>query len=342
MRSYVGADLDTRAVTLAVVSEQGALLREKRLAPDPQEVLRFLAPWRPDLSLAVEASPFTYPFLDPLQEAGIEVHLAHPLMLKAIAYAKVKTDRVDALTLAQILRLGMLPESYIYPKELRPLRDLARRRARLVEARSLGYRWVQTLYRQRGIAPPDRNRVKHPADGAAGLFPAEEDRRYLAGLDTITAAHSQAIENIEDLLHEKCLLDERYRLLMGVPGIGKTYAQLVMLEVGDISRFPSHRRFISYARLTPGLYQSGKTSRRGRNPHQGNRHLKVAFRQAALFAVRHDPHVRAFFDRLIESRPRIVAYAIVARRLAVGVFYVLTRRVPFHSGRLFARVSPVV
>ena len=143
MTFYIGADLDSRSALLAAVDATGEVIREKRVQTKRAEVLRFIEPYRPDVSVAVEATLTYYWFVDVLKEEGIDVHLAHPLMVKAISYAKIKTDSADAKTLAQLLRMGLLPEAYIYPKEKRAIRDLSRRRLRLSNQRALYYREIQ-------------------------------------------------------------------------------------------------------------------------------------------------------------------------------------------------------
>lgn len=336
MTYYIGADLDSRAVHLAAVNSAGEVVSRKRVSTRCDQVLTFIEPYRPLVSVAVESVLSYYWFVDGLLGAGIDVHLAHPLMVKAISYAKVKTDAVDAETLAQLLRLGMLPEAYIYPRDQRPLRDLSRRRLGLSNQRSQYYREIQRLHQQIGQVGPSRNVIRREGPSVSDAFDCETTREYAAGIEKLSRAYDDLIRPMEKKLHREASTNGRYRLLTDIPGIGKTYGPVVLYESGDVSRFLDHRHYVSYARLVPGVYQSGRTVRPGKNPNQGNKYLKNAFRQAAVFAVRYDRIVRKFYQRklAVVHRPSI-AYAIVARKLATGAFYVLRDQAAFDRRKLF-------
>ena len=266
-----------------------------------------------------------YWFVDLLVDEGIAVQLVHPLMLKAIAYAKVKTDKADAKTIAQLLRMGMLPRAYIYPKALRPLRDLSRRRADLVDDRSLRYRAIQMLHQQAGLETPSRNAVKKIAAGElAARLEAEPTRLYGEGLIEVNTCLSSQISKMEKHLHERCKVNPLYGRVMEIPGIGKTYGQTILFESGDVNRFSTHRQYVSYARLVPGANNSGQKVRSGHNAKQGNARLKNAFRQAAIHAVLFDRTIRGFYERkLAVVHRKNVAYSIVARKIAIAAFLTL-------------------
>ena len=336
MTFYIGADLDSRSAMMSALNEAGEVVNEKRVRTRSEDVLRFIEPYRPHVSVAVESILSYYWFVDCLQEAKIEVHLAHPLMVKAISYAKVKTDAVDAKTLAQLLRLGMLPEAYIYPRQQRPLRDLSRRRLRLSNQRALYYREIQRIHQQDGLPGPSRATIRRLGPDLQKPFESDVVREYVLGIEKLTHAYDDLIRPIEKKLHTEAEKDSRYRLLTEIPGIGKTYGPIILLESGDVSRFPDHRHYVSYARLVPGICQSGQTSKPGRNPNQGNKYLKNAFRQAAIFAVRYDPVIRRFYDRKFSRVHRAsIAFAIIARKLATAAFYVLRDRQPYRREKLF-------
>lgn len=336
MTYYIGADLDSRSAVLVAVDAAGEVMNRKQVPTRCESVLRFIDPYRPDVSVAVESVLSYYWFVDGLVEAGIDVHLAHPLMVKAISYAKVKMDAVDAETLAQLLRMGMLPEAYIYPKDLRPLRDLSRRRLGLSNQRSLYYREIQRLHQQIGQAGPSRTTIRRMGPSLQEVFDCETTREYLVGIEKLTRAYDELIQPMEKKLHRQASADPRYRLLTEIAGIGKTYGPIILYESGDVSRFLNHRHYASYARLVPGVYQSGRTERPGKNPNQGNKYLKNAFRQAAVFAVRYDPVIHKFYQRkLARVHRQSIAFAIVARKLATGAYYVLRDGVAYDRRKLF-------
>lgn len=337
MTIYIGADLHARSVSFAGVDEAGALVTEKTLRTRPEDVLGFVEKYRPGVSVAVEAMNSYYWFVDTLMEAGIEVHLVHPLMLKAISYAKVKTDKVDARTIAQLLRLGMLPKAYIYPRAVRPLRDLARRRQLFVDERSLHYREIQSMHQQAGLSTPARNAVKKlTSDELSSRFESDATQLFAGCLVEVNKSLDQQIHSMARHLHRECSSNPIYHRIMELPGVGEIYGQTILLESGDISRFRSHREYASYARLVPGSANSADRVRRGVNPKQGNARLKNAFRQAALRAVISNRTVKHFFDRKAKKIHRKnILYSIVARKLAVAAYHVMRRDTPLDLQRIF-------
>lgn len=325
MTFYVGADLHARSVQVSVQDDDGKLVSERSIPTKPADLLGFLARYRPNLKVAVESMGSYYWFVDTLVEAGIEVKLVHPLMLKAIAYAKVKTDKADAKTIAQLLRMDMLPLAYIYPKAQRPLRDLARKRSQMVDERSIHYRAIQLLHQQAALSTPSRNLVKKlTAAELSERFEAGPTRLYTESLVEINDCLTSRILKIEKYLHQECRENPYYGRLMEIPGVGKTYGHTIFLESGDVSRFPTHRQYVSYSRLVPGANNSGPKVRSGHNQNQGNVYLKNAFRQVAMHAVLSDRTIRRFFDRKLRVVHRKnVAYSIVARKIAIAAYLVL-------------------
>lgn len=307
------------------MDEQGEVVAERSLPVAPEVFMDFLARYRPDCRVAVESMGSHYWLVDALEEEGIDFQLAHPLMVKAIAYAKVKTDKADARTIASLLRLGMLPQAYNYPKALRPIRDLSRRRAMMVDERALHYRDIQYLHQQMALGTPSRDGVKKlSAAELEGRFKAPATRLYVGCLAEINGCLTKQITKVEKYLHEELRENRFYEGLMRIPGIGKTYGQEILLESGDVRRFPTHRQYVSYARLVPGSNNSGGKVRTGANSKQGNAKLKNAFRQVALRAVMCDRAVKGFYERKLKVVHRKnIAYAIVARKIAVAAYLVL-------------------
>lgn len=337
MKFYIGADQHARSVRLAVVDEEGRVVAERTISSSPVELLNFVMKYAPDVIVAVEAMGSHYWLVDTLEDAEIDVQLAHPLMLKAISYAKVKTDRADAVTIAKLLRLGMLPKAYIYPRELRPLRDLSRRRQRFVADRSINYRHMQNVYNQSALVAPSRNAVKRlGATELVAKFHEEPTKLFLDSLHAMNECFTTQIDKIEDHIYRQCRNKSGYVGVRKIPGAGPIYGSMILLESEGISRFPSHRQYVSYARLVPGSDNSGTRIRSGHNRNQGNARLKNAFRQVAVHAVMFDKTIRHFFDRKLKVVHRKnIAYAIVARKIAIGAYYVMRDNVEFDVERLF-------
>jgi transposase len=337
MKYYIGADQHARSVRLAVVDEEGRVVAERTINSSPVELLNFVMKYAPDVTVAVEAMGSHYWLVDALEDAEIDVQLAHPLMLKAISYAKVKTDKADALTIAKLLRLGMLPKAFIYPRALRSLRDLSRRRQRFVADRSINYRHIQNVHTQAAMAAPSRAAVKEICvEELVGRFHEVPVKIFVGSLHAINTCFTTEIDKIEDHIYRECKGRSGYVGIRKIPGAGPIYGQMILLESEGISRFPSHRQYVSYARLVPGADNSGSRVRSGHNPNQGNARLKNAFRQVAVHAVMFDPTIKHFFDRKLKVVHRKnIAYAIVARKIAIGAYYVMRDNVEFDVERLF-------
>lgn len=236
----VGIDLHRRRSHLAVIDEEGTQVLSRRITNDPETFLELLGGLDGETEVALEATYGWEWLADLLEDAGYELHLAHPLRTKAIAAARVKTDAVDARTLAQLLRADLLPESYIAPREVRDLRELSRHRIVLTQIRTSLKCRVHALISRHGIQPPFGEMF-----GPRGLefleqveLRAPSRRRLDSTLELIEDFDREiwvATREIEALADE----DPRVPVLTQIRGIGRYTAMLVIAEVGDVERFPN-------------------------------------------------------------------------------------------------------
>jgi transposase len=337
---HCGIDLGSRQSQIAVIDEEQRVLMNVKLSNRMSDITSRLAPYRAGIQVVVESTYNWYWLVDGLRAAEIPVTLAHTAGLAAISSAKVKTDRRDAVTLARLLRAGMIPSAYIYPSEHRPTRDLLRHRWDLVCMRATEYRRLRLLLNQHGICEVGLGDLKAlDAEEVDSLLqhPLARTKANLE-LERVELFDRQ-IASVERELES--LADDRpeYALLQEIPGIGRILAMTLLYEIGDISRFGDVRHFASYCRVVPGCADSSTTKRRGRNDKSGNPYLKWALTQAATKAVAHYPRYRTFFDRQMKSHggraKKIVAYSITAHLLARAVFHVLTHREPYNEDILF-------
>jgi transposase len=335
-RFYAGIDLAARSSWFCIVNEAGEKQLHRKISNEPSKIGSLLRPYQPDLTAVVESTFNWYWMVDLLQDLEAEVKLAHPLYLKAIAYAKVKTDQVDAHTLAQLLRLDYIPEAFIYPRDLRPTRDLIRRRHRLVTLRAGLYRDIQLQLMKHNITGFGRNAIKQ-IDGRhlRSLLPHLHDRQAGRALLHLTHALDKEIHQLDLVIRAAVYHHKPVVLLKTLPGVGRTIAPTIYYEVGQIHRFPSDKAFSSYCRVAPTIAQSGRMMRQGKNRKQGNRVLKWAFSEAAQMAIQRYPAIRDYFHRLVrKKRKRILAKSIVAHKLAVAAFHVLKEEKPYQPGLL--------
>lgn len=341
MEFYSGIDLSARDSSICVIDGQQEKVREIKLRNDLGRIIEELTPYKPNLQIVVESTFNWYWLVDGLREAGFNVCLAHTLGLHMITGAKIKTDRRDAYSLAKLLRVSMIPKAYIYPPETRPIRDLLRRRLSLVRQRANEYSSIRHLLMREGILDHSRNQMKrieeqdlekwfkHPLLRLHAIQEVERIGLYTA-----------QIEELEERILAEAKPNKEIARLQEVPGIGPILSLTIFYEIGEISRFKSVRNLSSYSRLIPGVAQSGTVNRRGRASKQGNPYLKNAFTQAAIAAVRWYPEVERYYESHLKKRggkaSKLVAYNIVAHKLAQAVYHILRYGVSYQKKLLFS------
>lgn len=337
MTTYAGIDLHSSNCYLGVINRKQQRLFEKRLPNAIDQVRAALKPFRKQLAgVAVESTYNWYWLVDGLQEDGLRVHLANPAAMQQYEGLKHTDDRTDAIWLATMLRLGILPEGYIYPKAKRPTRDLLRRRMLFVQQRTSHLLSLQTMVdRWTGTRLPS-NRIRQLSpETAQALF--EEPHLALSArcqVQTIGFLTGQ-IQAIENAILAEAKLHPDFQVLTSVPGIGKILALTIMLEVGDIRRFPSVGDYASYCRCVKSeKFSNGKKKGQG-NHKNGNRYLGWAYVEAANFAVRYSPRAQAFYQRKRARTKNVVATKALANKLARATFYLLRDQTTFDEEKLF-------
>jgi transposase len=328
MAFYCGIDLSARESSLCVIDDNQTIVFEQKMVNQLDRIEHSLRPYKEELRIVVESTFNWYWLVDGLQAAGYDVCLAHTLGLQMITGAKVKTDRRDAYALARLLRAGMIPAAFIYPVETRPVRDLLRRRLRLVRQRAYEYGQIQHLLLRSGVIDSSRNQIKEiDDDDLPGLFDHPfvvlHARQELGRI----RLYNEQLEELESNILAQAQARPEFARLQKVPGIGVILGLTILYEIGQIERFPDVRQFSSYCRLVPGVAQSGTVSRRGRASKQGNAYLKNAFCQASVTAVRCYPQVKSYFERHLKGqrsgKRKLVVYNIIAHKLARAVYHIL-------------------
>ncbi len=266
--------------------------------------------------------------------------LAHTLGLYMITGAKVKTDRRDAFKLAKLLRMGEIPEAYIYPKEKRPLRDLLRRRAGLVQQRAECYSSLRVQFIKYNLNTMSGTGVKQLLPSDFGIMPIPQELKdYCVMILQRIELLSNQIGELNTYLKNVTLEDPKFEILLTLPGVLYVLGLTIYYEMGDIGRFDSVRQFASYCRLVPGISQSSDKVKRGKGSNQGNHYLKWACTQAASLAVRYYPTLRKFRDKHANRRKgnaaTMVANCIPTHKIAIATFHMMKEGVPFDEVKLF-------
>lgn len=335
MTLYCGIDLHSNNHVVVIIDQGDRRVVEKRLVNELDKTLTLLEPYRQELAGIVVESTFNWYWLvDGLIEAGYPVSLANTAAIKQYEGLKYSEDRYDAFYLAHLLRLQILPTGYIYPREDRLLRDLMRRRMSLVRSASRELISAQSQiwrYTGRRIST---NRLRRP-DFEPALEP-EQLRLSVLGALGLYHDCRQEIARIEQAVLSQAQLREPFQVLKTINGVGPILALVIMLETGDIGRFPSVGDYSSYCRcVNSQRLSNGKRKGQG-NRKSGNKYLSWAFSEAAHFCVRYDPLAKRFYERKRQKRNAIVAIRACAHKLARASYYMLREHSAFDAERLFA------
>jgi transposase len=337
-RLYAAIDLHSNNGVLVIIDETDRVLYERRLPNDLRVVLGELAPYAHEVTaIAVESTFNWYWLVDGLMEAGYEVKLVNTVAVKVYEGRKFTGDKHDARHLAHLLRLGILPTGYIYPKAERAVRDLLRKRLQLVRCRTLQIlsmeSWVNRHTGQ-GISSKALRGLSDDALGAMagnpyGVMGMQSNRTVMKCLDG-------EIEKVEGMVLKQAKLQPVFEKLLTVNGIGPILGMTIMYETGPIDRFKHVGHFASYARCVGSRRESNGKKKGEGNRKNGNKYLCWAFVEATHHAVRSNERIRRFYERKKAKRNGIVAVKTVAHKLARACYHVLKDQVPFDAARAFS------
>ena len=337
MAVYAGIDLHSTNVYLGIIDDEDRRLYKKRLPNDLEEMKRALGTHREDIKgVAVESTYNWYWLVDGLMADGYEVHLAHPAGLSPYTGTKFADDEDDARWLAHLLRLGILPEGFIYPKEDRPVRDLLRRRGMLVRQRTSHILSFQGLC-ARQLAGCPRVPVIEKLDPESLIDVFGDEHLALAGQSNLLTIKflSTRIAAFEKAVLSKTRLKPEYVNLLTVPGIGKILALTIALETGDIARFPTDGDYSSYCRAVRSeRITNGKKKGKG-NVKNGNKHLGWAYVEAANYCKRSCASAKRFHQKKEAKTKNVVATKALANKLTKAGFYIMRDGVKFDEKKLF-------
>ncbi len=339
MELYAAIDLHSNNNVLVILDERDRVVYERRLPNDLPAILTELKPHRKRIQgIAVESTYNWYWLVDGLMDVGYSVKLVNTAAVKIYDGMKYTGDEHDARHLAHLLRLGILPTGYIYPREERAVRDLLRKRAQLVRCRTAQFLSIQNLVSRNsghGIAANDIRQLDE--EGISELCGGDQTRALAMQSNlTVLRCLDEQIRGLELAVLKQAKLKPQFEKLLSVDGIGNILGMTIMYEAGDMERFAKVGQFASYARcVSSSRWSNGKKKGEG-NRKNGNKYLSWAFLEAANFAIRYNQRIRAFYQRKQAKTNRIVALKTVAHKLARACYHVLADQVEFDLTRAFA------
>jgi transposase len=332
-----GIDLHSNNLVIGLVDTDGKRVGQRKLPCQLREVVKFLSPFKQRLvKVAVESTYNWYWLVDGLKALNYPVVLANPAAMQQYNGIKHADDTNDAFFLAELLRLNILPTGYIYDPQLRPVRDLLRRRLLLVRQRTSLMLSFKSLYTRTTGKEMLLGQLKQLEVKEAQNLYDHPANQLIAG---VQIKHIEALtESIERI--EKAVLGSArelpcYAKLTTLPGVGRILGMTITMEVGDIQRFAGPGQFASYCRTVEAKSISNDRKKGANNSKCGNKYLAWAFVEAANFARRYDEQCRRWFDRKAAKSGNVLPTKALACKLAKAAWYIMVEGPEYDAKRMF-------
>jgi transposase len=332
-----GIDLHSNNIMVALVDQEGKRVAQQKLPCQLPRILEYLSTYKERLhTLAVESTYNWYWLVDGLTEAGYAVVLANPAKIIQYNGLKHADDKSDAFFLAELLRLKILPTGHVYDPELRPVRDLLRRRMSLVHQRTallLSFKSLftrttgeaMTLTRLKGLEAKEAQALyEHPANQLIAGVQIEHIDQFNASIAKLEKAVLSVARELPS-----------YPRLQTLPGVGRILGLTITMEIGDIRRFAGPGQFASYCRTVAAKCTSNGKLKGENNRKCGNKYLAWAFVEAANFAKRHDEPCRRWYERKAAKTNNIIATKALACKLAKAAWHVVAADADYEGERVF-------
>src|SRR5580765_3525214 len=336
-----GLDLHSNNVMIGVINQDGRRVSHRKLDCDLKEVMGFLEPYKAQLqSMAVESTFNWYWLVDGLRAAGYPIDLANPARIEQYSGIKHADDRDDAFHLAELQRLNILPKAHVYDPQLRPVRDLLRRRSGLVHQRTALLLSFKSLYARTTGQALDLSDAKRMEPKEASKLYEHPANQLIA---QVQAEHIQALEKSTSRIEKAVLRCAReiplYEKLLTIPGIGRILGMTITMEVGDIKRFKTDGDFASYCRMVGARRLSNGKVKAHNNQKCGNKYLAWGFVEAANFSRRYDEHCRRWYDRKAAKTSKVIATKALGCKLAKAAWHVMANETDYDAGRMFPELA---
>jgi transposase len=337
---YCGVDLHANTLYLCIIDNLGEIKYHKDIKANPEEFLEAISGFEEGLVVGVESTFCWYWLCDLCHEENIKFILGHALYMKAIHGGKAKSDKIDSHKLAVMLRGGTFPIAYAYPKKLRALRDLMRRRLFLSRKRAELLVHVQMTHQQYNLPNPGakiknynfQKEYQMQLDDPVVHRMVESDleliHRYTKELKSLESYLMTMVKEFKQSIN--------FEILRTIPGIGSIIGMTLLLEIDDIKRFSTHSKFCSYSRLVkPEKTSAGKRTGSG-GRKIGNCHLKWGFSEATAQIICKSDKGKQLKARLLKKHSKAKTMSIISHKLGKTIYYMLLRQEQFDENKFFA------
>lgn len=332
---YVGLDVHKRFTQFAIKDEQGNIVKEGKFFNEDRNFEEFVKILEDGTKVVLEACSVWEPTYDIIESSGFDVALAHPLKTKAIASAKIKTDKIDARILADLLRADLIHKSLVPSREFRKLRFITRHRVVLVRLRTRIKNQIHSILMREGIDIEYTNILGKRSIEALYKAPMKPEHKFaITNCIELARTINELIE-VTDIYISNIAKDiPEVKILQTIPGISIYSATVVYAEIGGIQNFKNHRKLCSYAGLVPSVYQSGNTLRMGHVTKQGSPFLRWILGQCVIHTVRKKNGIAEKYKQLKDKKGFAIARTAMARKLLTAIYFMLTQNLEFSQLRM--------
>ena len=337
---YCGIDLHAKSLYVCILDNKGKKVVHRKIRNDGEYLMKLLAPYREDVVVGVECMFAWYWVADLCIQNNIPFVLGFALYMKAIHGGKAKNDKIDSRKIAVLLRGGMFPQAYVYPREMRATRDLMRRRIHFVRKKAELLAHIQMTRIQYNL-PEFEKRIRY-----------RQNRVTVLDAFTEPAVKSSIEADVRTILHYEEMLKgldleikrsakvhdpNAFRLLQTIRGIGDILALTILYEIHTIERFPTVQDFCSYARLVKCSKESAGKLYGTSGAKIGNANLKWAFSEAAISFIRHNEEGKVYLEKIEKRHGKPKALSILAAKLGRAVYFMLKKQRSFDIGKFINR-----
>jgi transposase len=319
---FVGMDVHRNRTQVCIIDNKGTERSNRNVANDRRLLAKELSGLRRGTPVAFEAAYGTGWVNELLLDLGLEPHLAHASGCRAIADAKLKYDRLDARTLANLLRTGYLAEAWLAPREVREQRLLLRQRAWLVRQRTVAKNRIRAQLADEGIRAPGCLWTKAGGRWLDQVELSVMHRWVVEDCRAVLRLAEDRIRALEAEIRRQARPDPRVNALVAIPGVGLLTAMTLVAEIGDISRFPTARKLCAWAGLTPAMRNSDRKLRHGHITKAGPRAVRHVLGEAVQASRKVEPY-RSDFEETQRRRGTGIALVRTARKVLTQAFHVL-------------------